>query len=96
MNAAVQTDGDGTRIAVHAVPRASRSELVGLHGDALRIRLNAPPVDGKANRALVEFLAESLRVPVRSVSVVAGETGRRKFVRIAGLPPAETLRRLGL
>lgn len=96
MNPAVQADGAGARLVVQAVPRASRSEVVGLHGDAVRIRLNAPPVDGKANRALLEFLSETLGVPLRTLGLASGETGRRKAVRIAGLAPAEVARRLGL
>jgi hypothetical protein len=96
MNAAAMPDGDGTRLAVQAAPRASRSEVVGLHGDAVRIRLKAPPVDGKANRALLEFLADAMGVPIRSLTLLAGEAGRRKFVHIAGVPPAEVLRRLGV
>lgn len=82
-------DGSGTRITVQVVPRASRTEIVGAYGDeALRLRLNAPPVDGKANQELVRFFAETLGIPARSVTLVSGQTGRRKTVRIAGISPA--------
>lgn len=96
MISAVVRDGEGTRLAVQAAPRASRSEIVGLHGDAVRIRLNAPPVDGKANHALLEFLSETLRVPVRSLVLLSGDASRRKVVRIANLSPDEVVRRMGL
>jgi hypothetical protein len=82
-------DGDGARIAVQVVPRASRTEVVGAYGDeAVRLRLNAPPVDGKANQELVRFFAGALGVPARAVTLVSGQTGRRKTLRVAGVPPA--------
>ncbi len=72
-------------MAVHASPRASKTAVQGLHGAALKIRLNAPPVDGKANQALLEFLAKALHVPVRSLCLVSGETSRHKRVLARGL-----------
>jgi uncharacterized protein (TIGR00251 family) len=72
------------RVAVHVQPRASRSEIVGLHGAALKVRLQAPPVEGAANDALVALLAERLGVPRRAVRVVAGATSRSKTVEIEG------------
>jgi uncharacterized protein (TIGR00251 family) len=65
-------------------PRASRTRAVGEHGGRLKIQLAAPPVDGEANRALVEFLAEALGVRRADVAIERGETGRRKTVRVAG------------
>lgn len=76
------------RVAVHVQPRASRSEIVGVHGTALKVRLEAPPVDGAANEALVTLLAERLGVPRRSVRVVAGATARAKTVEIDGTTEA--------
>jgi uncharacterized protein (TIGR00251 family) len=76
--------GTVVRVAVHVQPRASRSEIIGQHGAALKVRLQAPPVDGAANEALVRLLAESLKVPERSVRVVAGATSRAKTVEIDG------------
>ena len=70
------------RLTVHIVPRASKTEIVGMHGDALKIRLAAPPVDGKANQALIAFLAAQYNVPVRSIAIVSGETSRRKIIEI--------------
>ena len=76
------------RVAVHVQPRASRSEIVGLHGAALKVRLQAPPVEGAANDALVALLAERLGVPRRAVRVVAGATSRSKTVEIEGTTEA--------
>lgn len=72
------------RFAVHVQPRASRSESGGLHGEALKVRLSAPPVDGAANAALIELLADVLGVPRRSVRIVAGLQSRRKVVEVVG------------
>jgi uncharacterized protein (TIGR00251 family) len=77
-------------------PRASRTELAGQHGDALKVRVAAPPVDGAANDALVRFLADVLGVARSAVSIEAGGTGRAKIVRVAGVGPADAARRLGL
>ena len=63
-------------------PGAKKSEVSGVHGDALKVRIAAPPVEGKANAALIEFLAEAFGVPKRNVTITRGETGRRKTVRV--------------
>jgi uncharacterized protein (TIGR00251 family) len=70
---------------VHVQPGASRSEFAGRHGERIKIRLAAPAVQGKANVALVEFLAEHYGVPRRSVRIVSGLKSRRKRVAIEGL-----------
>ena len=80
------------RISVHVVPRARRTEVAGTYGDAIRIRLAAPPIDGAANEELVRFLAERLGVARRQVEITAGMAGRRKVVEIVGLGQ-ETIRR---
>lgn len=69
-------------LAVHVQPGAKRTEAAGTHGDALKIRLAAPPVDGKANAELVRFLAEAFGVPKRQVAILHGATSREKRVRI--------------
>jgi uncharacterized protein len=74
--------GATIRFAVHVQPRATRSEALGRHGDALKVRLQAPPVDGAANEALVELLASVLEVPRRAVQLVSGHTSRRKVVEV--------------
>lgn len=80
----VQVRGTVVRVAVHVQPRASRSEIIGQHGAALKVRLQAPPVDGAANAALVRLLADTLGVTQGSVRVVAGATSRSKTVEIDG------------
>ena len=79
-----ELDG-GVRIRVRVQPRASRTEVVGEHDGALRIRIAAPPVDGEANAELVRFLAKRLGVAKSRVRIVAGETGRMKSVEVAGV-----------
>lgn len=76
------------RVNVHVQPRASRNEIVGLFGTALKVRLQAPPVDGAANDALVTLFAERLGVPRRSVRVVAGTSSRGKIIEIEGTTEA--------
>ena len=83
-------------LPVRALPRAPRSALDGVVEGALRVRLAAPPVEGAANRALIALLAEVLGVPKRDLSIAAGEHGRRKLVRIAGLDADAVRRRLAL
>ena len=73
------------RLNVHVQPRAARSEIVGLHGDALKVRLTSPPVEGAANDALVKFLAETFAVGRRAVRILAGEHSRSKIVEIEGI-----------
>jgi uncharacterized protein len=72
----------GWEIAIHAQPGARQSRVVGLHGRALKIQLQAPPIEGKANEALIRFLAHALGVPQRAVTLIAGERSRAKRVAI--------------
>jgi uncharacterized protein (TIGR00251 family) len=69
-------------LELHVQPGASRTEVAGTHGDALKVRLAAPPVDGKANAELLRFLAEAFGVPRRDVTLLRGESSRAKVVRI--------------
>ena len=80
----VEARGASIRVHVHVQPRASRSEVVGTFGAALKVRLQAPPVDGAANDALVALLAKELGVPRRDVRIVQGATSRAKVVEIDG------------
>ena len=82
------------RIVVHVVPRARRSDVAGRHGDAIKVKIAAPPVDGAANAELARFLAHRLGVPRGAVAVVAGAGGRRKTVEIAGLTTEAVARAL--
>ena len=85
-----QTGSDGTTIHVHAQPGAKRTEVAGLYGDCLKLRLSSPPVDGKANECLIEFIARRLGVKRNQVSIIRGISARRKtvFVAVTGLQPA--------
>lgn len=87
-------DGDGVTLRLHIQPGAKKTEVAGLHGDALKVRLAAPPVDGKANACLIEFLAERLNVAKSDVRLLSGETSRAKRLRITGVNPAEAGRLL--
>lgn len=80
----LETRGATIRVSVHVQPRASRSEITGMHGSALKVRIQAPPVDGAANAAVESLLADQLGVPRRAVSVVGGLTSRVKTVDIEG------------
>jgi uncharacterized protein (TIGR00251 family) len=73
---------DGWSLTIRVQPGASRSEVVGPHGDALRIRVAGPAVDGKANAELVRFLAKRLGLPARAVEITRGHTSRTKVVRV--------------
>ena len=86
----------GTAFPVHVVPRASKNEVKGRYGDAVKIRLTAPPVEGAANEALLHFLAEQLGVPVRQIEIVSGTSSRDKLVCVVGLTPEEVEQRLAL
>lgn len=92
----IQQAADGVRIRVRVVPRASRTELAGFHGDELRIRVTAPPVDGAANDALVSFLADRVAVPRSAVRLLSGKASRSKVVLITGLGAEQVRTRLGV
>lgn len=82
-------------LTIHVQPRARRSEVAGRHGDAIKVRLAAPPVDNAANEELVRFLAEALGVPRAAVSVARGHTARRKTVAVLGMTREAAERILG-
>jgi uncharacterized protein len=84
----------GVLLSVRVIPRARRSELAGRRGDALLVRLAAPPVDGAANAALIEWLSDFFAMPRTRVTIVAGERSRDKVVRLDGVTPAQALLRL--
>jgi uncharacterized protein (TIGR00251 family) len=81
-------------LRLRVVPNAKRSQVVGVHGDALKVKVQAPAVEGKANEALLEFLAEKLGVARRELELIAGEKSRDKTVRIANLAAEDARRRL--
>jgi uncharacterized protein (TIGR00251 family) len=91
---AIEQRGDSVVIAVRVAPRGSRNEVCGLAGDAVKVRLTAPPVDGKANVALAKFLAMKLDISPGRISLIAGAKGRNKRVSVAGISAVEAGRRL--
>ncbi len=74
---------EGWLISVHAQPGAKKSAVAGLHGESLKVRVAAPPVEGKANDALIAFVAQALGAPRRAVSIVKGESSREKLLLVA-------------
>lgn len=80
---------DGTFLAVHIQPRASKNEVCGIHGSELKIRLTSPPVDGAANKLCQEFLSELFGIPKSKVSIASGEKSRHKKVLLHGVSVEE-------
>jgi uncharacterized protein len=90
----VEAVDGGIVVHIHVLPRSGRTEIVGRHGDALKVRVAAPPVDGRATDAARIAVAAALGVAPSTVTVVAGERSRLKRLRVAGLDAAEAERRL--
>jgi uncharacterized protein (TIGR00251 family) len=90
----LRSDGDGVLIAVHLQPGARRTAIVGAHGDRLKIAVRAPPVEGRANEALIEWLADNLRLLRRDLQIVAGHHSRDKTVRAGGIGIGDARRQL--
>ncbi|MBI5070087.1 MAG: YggU family protein [Deltaproteobacteria bacterium] len=90
----MRVEPGGISLEVLVQPRASRTRVLGVHDGRLKIALAAPPVDGEANQALVEFLAGALGVRKADVALLRGETGRRKTVRVSGAGAEAALRLL--
>lgn len=84
----LRVDAAGVTLTLHIQPGAKKTEVVGAHGEALKIRLHAPPVDGKANACLIAFLAAQLGVARSAISLLSGEASRAKRVHIRGVEPA--------
>jgi uncharacterized protein (TIGR00251 family) len=80
-----RADGPCATVSVRVVPRSSNEGIAGIEGGVVRIRLNAPPVEGQANEALVRFLSKALGVPKSRIALVAGGKGRNKIVRVDGI-----------
>jgi uncharacterized protein (TIGR00251 family) len=91
----IQSTSAGTTFAAKIHPRAKRNAITGEVGDALKLAITAPPVDGKANEACIEFFAELLKVPRSSVTIAAGQTSRNKVIRVTGLSAQQVRDRLG-
>ena len=92
---AIHSTKDGVRLTVQVQPRAKETGWTGPHGDVLRVRVAAPPVNGKANQALIAFVAKTFGVAKGAVAIVRGERGRRKVLDVAGVSLEEARARLG-
>jgi len=86
----------GTTLKVHVQPRASRDEIVGLLGGALKVRVTSPPVEGRANIALKRFIARQLGIPCSRIEIIAGQNSREKLLRISNMSRPQVERVLGI
>jgi uncharacterized protein (TIGR00251 family) len=91
----IRDTAGGAIFAVKVQPRAKKNAITGELGDALKLALTAPPVEGRANEACVEFFANLLDVPRSSITIASGETSRRKVIRVVGMTADEVRRRIG-
>jgi uncharacterized protein len=92
---AIHETGGGVSFAVKVHPRAKKNAITGELGDALKVSLTTPPVEGRANQACIEFFTKLLKVPRSSVTIASGQTIRNKVVRVAGLTAQQVRDRLG-
>jgi len=90
----IREDKLGASFALRVHPRAKKDAITGTLGDALKVSLTAPPADGRANLAVIEFLAEILRLPRSSITIAAGQSSRNKVVRITGITAAALRKRI--
>jgi uncharacterized protein (TIGR00251 family) len=90
----IHESAGGATLAVKVHPRAKKNAITGEVGDTLKLAVTAPPVDGRANQACIEFFANLLKVPRSSVTIASGETSRNKVIRVAGLSAQEVRKRL--
>ena len=79
----IREDDKGFLLKIYVQPRAKKNEVVGLHDDALKIKITSPPVDGAANRTCINFLAKCLKIPKSSIDIVSGHTSRIKQLRVS-------------
>jgi uncharacterized protein (TIGR00251 family) len=93
---AIQDSPTGATFAVKVHPRAKKNAITGEAGDALKLALTSPPVDGKANQACIEFFSKLLNLPRSSVTIAAGQTSRNKVIRVAGVTAEQLRERFGL
>jgi uncharacterized protein len=91
---AIRDTPNGASFAIRVQPRARKNAITGEIGDALKIALTAPPVEGRANEACIDFLAQFLKVPRSSITIAAGESSRNKVIRVAGKTAADIAQRL--
>ena len=84
-----QADGSSVCLSVHVQPKASRTRIAGLHGDAVKLCITSPPVDGKANAAVIAFFAKLFKIPKAAVTLASGEASRDKRLVLAGISAAQ-------
>jgi len=92
----IHTKDDGVILRLHIQPKAAKTEIAGIHGDRLKIRLKAPPVDGKANAELIRFLSDVLKIPKTRITITHGESGRQKTVLVEGMSVRDVERALNV
>ncbi len=93
---AIRETDEGVWFAVKVHPRAKRNAITGELGDALKVSLTTPPVEGRANEACIEFFAKLLKVPRSSVTIASGQTSRNKVIHVAGLTAEQVRLRLAI
>ena len=93
---AVHDTPAGVTFAVKVHPRAKKNAITGELGDALKLSVTAPPADGRANQACIEFFAKLLKVPHSSVTIASGQSRRNKIIQVVGIPAEEVMRRLAI
>ena len=93
---AIHETPEGVTFAVKVHPRAKKNAITGELSDALKVSLTAPPIDGKANQACIEFFAKLLKVPRSSVTIASGQSSRQKVIRVIGLSAEEVRKRVGV
>lgn len=86
---------DQLRLHIYIQPKATRNQVVGLHGQELKVAITAPPVDGQANKALITFLAKALGIAKSKISLARGQQSRHKLLFLTGISAAEARQRLG-
>jgi uncharacterized protein (TIGR00251 family) len=92
----IRESSGGVTFAVKVHPRATKNAITGELGNALKLSLTSPPVEGRANAACIEFFANLLKVPRSSVTIASGQTSRNKVIRVLGLSAEEVRRRIGI
>lgn len=92
----IKSTQNGVTLSIYVQPKASKTEFVGLHGDALRFRVAAPPVKGEANAVLCRYLAKVFALPQGSVAVYAGQASRKKQITLIGVNEDEVRKKLNL
>jgi uncharacterized protein (TIGR00251 family) len=91
----IQETDNTIRVEIKVQPRSSRNQIVGEQEGALKIKLTAPPVEGEANQALINFLARHLKIPRKNIALLRGDTARNKLIEIKGITKAEFLHKTG-